>query len=71
MARFPTQGEFGYLGQGCIVTEFLTKFFPPKKLTKLRVEVQTFRQKDGKTLYEAWERYKLLTRQCPPAMFSK
>ncbi|KAL4275824.1 hypothetical protein AHAS_Ahas20G0145800 [Arachis hypogaea] len=54
-----------------VVTEFLTKFFPPKKLTKLRVEVQTFRQKDGETLYEAWERYKLLTRQCPPDMFSK
>ncbi|KAL4349702.1 hypothetical protein AHAS_Ahas10G0068400 [Arachis hypogaea] len=54
-----------------IVTGFLTKFFPPKKLTKLRVEVQTFRQKDGETLYEAWERYKLLTRQCPPDIFSK
>ncbi|KAL4286886.1 hypothetical protein AHAS_Ahas19G0131000 [Arachis hypogaea] len=54
-----------------VVTEFLTKFFPPKKLTKLRVEVQTFRQKDGETLYEAWERYKLLTRQCPPDMFSQ
>ncbi|KAL4314874.1 hypothetical protein AHAS_Ahas15G0128700 [Arachis hypogaea] len=54
-----------------VVTEFLTKIFPPKKLTKLRVEVQTFRQKDGETLYEAWERYKLLTRQCPLDMFSK
>ncbi|KAL4343421.1 hypothetical protein AHAS_Ahas11G0076700 [Arachis hypogaea] len=54
-----------------VVTEFLTKFFPPKKLTKLRLEVQTFRQKEGETLYEAWERYKLLTRQCPPDMFSK
>ncbi|KAL4275779.1 hypothetical protein AHAS_Ahas20G0141300 [Arachis hypogaea] len=46
-----------------VVTEFLTKFFPPKKLTKLRLEVQTFRQKEGETLYEAWERYLLLTRQ--------
>ncbi|KAL4321459.1 hypothetical protein AHAS_Ahas14G0112600 [Arachis hypogaea] len=54
-----------------VVTEFLTKFFPPKKLTKLRLEVQTFRQKEGETLYEAWERYKLLTRQCPPDMFFK
>ncbi|KAL4338064.1 hypothetical protein AHAS_Ahas12G0172800 [Arachis hypogaea] len=26
-----------------VVTEFLTKIFPSKKLTKLRVEVQTFR----------------------------
>ncbi|KAL4373117.1 hypothetical protein AHAS_Ahas05G0049700 [Arachis hypogaea] len=54
-----------------VVTEFFTKFFPPKKLTKLRVEVQTFRQKDGETLYEAWERYKLLTRQYLLDMFSK
>ncbi|KAL4345166.1 hypothetical protein AHAS_Ahas11G0251200 [Arachis hypogaea] len=36
-----------------VVTEFFTKFFPPKKLTKLRLEVQTFRQKEGETLYEA------------------
>ncbi|KAL4356500.1 hypothetical protein AHAS_Ahas09G0092900 [Arachis hypogaea] len=54
-----------------VVTEFLTNFFPPKKLTKLRMEVQTFRQKYGETLYEAWERYKLLTRQCPSDMFYK
>ncbi|KAL4286396.1 hypothetical protein AHAS_Ahas19G0082000 [Arachis hypogaea] len=54
-----------------VVTGFLTKFFPPQKLTKLRVEVQTFKQKDGETLYEAWERFKLLTRQCPSDMFSR
>ncbi|KAL4356210.1 hypothetical protein AHAS_Ahas09G0063900 [Arachis hypogaea] len=54
-----------------VVTEFLTKFFSPKKLTKFRVEVQTFRQKDGETMYEAWERLKLLIRKCPPDMFSK
>ncbi|KAL4343644.1 hypothetical protein AHAS_Ahas11G0099000 [Arachis hypogaea] len=54
-----------------VVTGFLTKFFPPQKLTKLRVEVQTFIQKDGETLYEAWERFKLLTGQCPPDMFSR
>ncbi|KAL4300002.1 hypothetical protein AHAS_Ahas17G0157300 [Arachis hypogaea] len=54
-----------------VVTGFLTKFFPPQKLTKLRAEVQTFRQKDGETLYEAWERFKLPTRQCPPDMFSR
>ncbi|KAL4344211.1 hypothetical protein AHAS_Ahas11G0155700 [Arachis hypogaea] len=28
-----------------VVTGFLTKFFPPQKPTKLRVDVQTFRQK--------------------------
>ncbi|QHO29515.1 Retrotransposon gag protein [Arachis hypogaea] len=35
-----------------VVTEFLTKIFQPKKLTKLRIEVQTFRQKDGGSLYK-------------------
>ncbi|KAL4300515.1 hypothetical protein AHAS_Ahas17G0208600 [Arachis hypogaea] len=54
-----------------VVTGFLTKFFPPQKLTKLRVEVQTFRQKEGETLYEAWERFKLLIRQCPPDKLSR
>jgi len=41
-----------------LVNAFLAKFFPPQKLSKLRVEVQTFRQKEGESLYEAWERYK-------------
>ncbi|KAL4329468.1 hypothetical protein AHAS_Ahas13G0303100 [Arachis hypogaea] len=48
-----------------VVNRFLTKFFPPQKLSKLRVEVQTFRQKEGESLYEAWERYKQLIRRCP------
>ncbi|XP_016185861.1 uncharacterized protein LOC107627542 [Arachis ipaensis] len=43
--------------------------FPFAKLTKLRVDVQTFRQKDGESLYEAWERFKLMIRKCPPDMF--
>ena len=30
-----------------LVTAFLDKFFPPQKLSKLRVDVQTFKQKDG------------------------
>ncbi|KAL4329612.1 hypothetical protein AHAS_Ahas13G0317500 [Arachis hypogaea] len=41
------------------------------KAAKLRVEVQTFRQQDGETLYEAWERFKDLTRRCPPDMFNE
>ena len=36
-----------------LVTTFLAKFFPPQKLSKLRVDVQTFKQKDGEFLYEA------------------
>ena len=49
-----------------LVTAFLAKFFPPQKLSNLRVDVQTFKQKEGESLYEAWERYKELTRRCPP-----
>ena len=54
-----------------LVTAFLDKFFPPQKLSKLRVDVQTFKQKDGESLYEAWERYKQLTKRCPSDMFSE
>ncbi len=35
------------------------------KTTKLRVELNTFRQKEGESLYDAWERYKDLQRECP------
>ncbi|QHN86254.1 Retrotransposon gag protein [Arachis hypogaea] len=49
--------------------KFLARFYPPQKVNRLRSEVQTFRQQDGETLYEAWERFKDLTRKCPPNMF--
>ena len=35
------------------------------------MEVQTFRQKDGESFYEAWERYKQLIRRCPSDMLSE
>jgi len=54
-----------------VVNKFLTKFYPPQRIIKLRTEVQTFRQLDGETLYEACERYKELTRRCPPNMFNE
>ncbi|KAL4306701.1 hypothetical protein AHAS_Ahas16G0204600 [Arachis hypogaea] len=54
-----------------LVTAFLAKYFPPQKLSKLRADVQTFRQKEGKSLYEAWERYKQLTKKCPSDMLSE
>ncbi|KAL4390700.1 hypothetical protein AHAS_Ahas03G0171300 [Arachis hypogaea] len=44
--------------------------FPFAKLIKLRTDVQTFRQKEGESLYEAWERYNLMLGKCPPDMFS-
>ena len=54
-----------------LVTAFLVKFFPPQKLSKLRVDVQTFKQKDGESLYKAWERYKQMTKRCPSDMLSE
>ncbi|QHN86618.1 uncharacterized protein LOC110263426 [Arachis ipaensis] len=54
-----------------VVNKFLARFYPPQRFNRLRAEVQTFRQQDGETLYEAWERYKDLTRKCPPDMFNE
>jgi len=44
---------------------FLNKYFPPGKIAKLRIEITSFIQRDGESLYKAWERYKDLQRQCP------
>ncbi|XP_016168680.1 AAC-rich mRNA clone AAC11 protein-like [Arachis ipaensis] len=34
-------------------------------------DVQTFRQLEAKSLYQAWERYKALIRRCPSNMFGE
>ncbi|XP_057747422.1 uncharacterized protein LOC130966621 [Arachis stenosperma] len=54
-----------------VVNKFLARFYSPQRNNRLRAEVQTFRQQDRETLYEAWERYKDLTRKCPPNMFNE
>ncbi|XP_057719632.1 uncharacterized protein LOC130934058 [Arachis stenosperma] len=54
-----------------LVSKFLAKFYPPQRIIRLKTEVQTFTQMDGKLLYEAWERYKALIRKCLPEMFSE
>ena len=41
---------------------FLTKFFPPRKTTQLRTEIQTFKQRPFETFFELWERFKELQR---------
>ncbi|XP_060182342.1 uncharacterized protein LOC132612007 [Lycium barbarum] len=48
-----------------LATKFLTRFFPPAKTARLRREIISFRQKNGKNLYQAWERFKGLLRDCP------
>nr|GEX53360.1 reverse transcriptase domain-containing protein [Tanacetum cinerariifolium] len=43
---------------------FLGKYFPPSVVTKLRNEITNFRQFLDKSLFEAWERYKLSIDRC-------
>jgi len=45
--------------------EFLAWFFPPSKTAKLRDQITRFNQKDGESLYDAWERFKEMLRLCP------
>lgn len=44
---------------------FLARFFPPSKTAKLRDQITQFNQKDGESLYDAWERFKEMLRLCP------
>nr|GEX45319.1 reverse transcriptase domain-containing protein [Tanacetum cinerariifolium] len=44
---------------------FLGKYFPPSMVTKFRNEITNFRQRPDESLFEAWERYKLLIYRCP------
>nr|GEX65413.1 hypothetical protein [Tanacetum cinerariifolium] len=44
---------------------FLGKYFPPSMVTKLRNAIMNFCQEPDESLFEAWERYKLLINRCP------
>ena len=44
---------------------FLTKYFPPSKTANLRNQITNFRQREGETLSETWDRFKELLRVCP------
>ncbi|GJX36117.1 reverse transcriptase domain-containing protein [Tanacetum coccineum] len=48
-----------------MMRKFLSKYFPPSMVTKLRNEIMNFRQDPNKSLFEAWERYKLSIDRCP------
>ncbi|GJR58230.1 reverse transcriptase domain-containing protein [Tanacetum coccineum] len=45
--------------------KFLSKYFPPSMVTKLRNEITKFEKKSYESLFEAWERYKLSIDRCP------
>ncbi|GJV78011.1 reverse transcriptase domain-containing protein [Tanacetum coccineum] len=42
-----------------MATKFLSKYFPPSMVIKLRNEITNFRQRPDESLFQAWERYKL------------
>jgi len=44
---------------------FLARFFPPSKTAKLRDRITRFNQKDGESLYDAWESFKEMLIICP------
>nr|GEV84619.1 reverse transcriptase domain-containing protein [Tanacetum cinerariifolium] len=48
-----------------MMRKFLSKYFPPLMVTKLKNEIMDFRQKPNESLFEAWERYKLSIDWCP------
>ena len=48
-----------------LVQKFLTKFFPPVKITQQVQEINTFRQLERENLAEAWERFHELLRRYP------
>nr|GEV56210.1 reverse transcriptase domain-containing protein [Tanacetum cinerariifolium] len=48
-----------------MIRKFLSKYFPPFMVTKLRNEITKFEQKPHESLFEAWERYKLSIDRCP------
>nr|GEW78706.1 reverse transcriptase domain-containing protein [Tanacetum cinerariifolium] len=47
-----------------MMRKFLSKYFPPSMVTKLRNEITNFRQKPDESLFEACERYKLSVDWC-------
>ena len=48
-----------------LAQKFLGKYFPPSKTAKLRNDITSFRQLESESIYEAWERYKEMLRNCP------
>jgi Retrotransposon gag protein len=50
---------------------FLSKYFPPSKTAALRAQITNFRQRGGKSLSEACDRYQELLRLCPHHGFEK
>ena len=41
-----------------LAKKFLEKYFPLTKLAKIRNDIISFAQSEGKSFYDAWDRYK-------------
>ncbi|XP_022897561.1 uncharacterized protein LOC111411243 [Olea europaea var. sylvestris] len=48
-----------------LIRKFCNKFFPPARVAKIRLEIQTFQQKEGESYHETWNRFNELMRKCP------
>ena len=44
---------------------FIFKYFPPSKIISLRNDIMNFKQLDHEHVAQAWERMKLMIRNCP------
>ncbi|KAL0445896.1 UNVERIFIED_CONTAM: hypothetical protein Slati_1717500 [Sesamum latifolium] len=50
---------------GVLTQKFLAKYFPPAKTAKMLNDITSFVQLDRESLYDAWERFKSMLRNCP------
>lgn len=48
-----------------LATKFLARFYPPVRTARMRAEINNFCQYEGESLYESWERFKVMLRKCP------
>ena len=44
---------------------FISKYFPPAKIISLRNDIMNFKKLDHEHVAQAWERMKLMIRNCP------
>src|SRR3989337_624850 len=44
---------------------FIKKYFPPAKIISLRTQIMNFKQLEHEHVVQAWERMKLMLRNCP------
>src|SRR3954469_5863712 len=49
---------------------FISKYFPPAKIISLRNDIMNFKQLDLEHVAQAWERMKLMIRNCPTHGFN-